>query len=297
MILVTGGTGFVGGRFIARQLAARRSVRALIRPGRKIPFQHALLEWCVGELADRDSLARCLGGVRTVVHLAALIGSPDEALNREINAESTRTLLQLCRLNAVTRFVLMSAAAASYRHPNAYGRSKRHAEEIVAASGIDYAIVRAPLIVGPESQEWRRFVAYLRKLPGLLPVFGDGQAIKRPVCIDDVVTALERITAREPLGNRIWEVAGPEPLTFDQLIDLTAAKLCMHKRKLHIPLGAALTLAWVAELLLGARAPLTRDIVHGVNENADLDPSSSWAELGLEPVPLGAAIEKALQAN
>ena len=295
MILVTGAAGFVGRRFIDRQLAAGQRIRALIRPGRTIPFRHDLVDWREGDITDRESLVGCFAGVRTVVHLAALVASPDEALNQKINAEGTRTLLQLCRLNRVDRFVFMSAAAAKFRRSNAYGRSKRRAEEIVAASGLDFAIVRAPLIIGRGSEEWTRFVDYLRKVPGFVPVFGDGKAIKQPIDIDDLVTALGHIVAREPLGGRIWEVGGPERLMLDELIDLTCAKLGLRKRKTHIPLGVSLALARAAELALGARSPITRDIVHGVNAHAALDAGPLFAELGLSCRPVGAAIENALQ--
>jgi NADH dehydrogenase len=293
VILVTGATGFVGRRFVTRQLAAGRHVRALVRPQREIPFRHALLDWRAGDITDRDSLAPCFAGVRTVVHLAALVASPDEALNEKVNAEGTRTLLQLSRLNRVDRFVFMSAAAAKFRRTNAYGRSKRRAEEIVAGSGLDYAIVRAPLIIGPGGEEWTRFVDYLRKVPGLVPVFGDGKAIKQPIHVDDLVTALERIVAREPLGNRIWEVPGPDRITLDRFIDLTGEKLGLRKRKVHIPLTASLALARIAEALLGPRSPLTRDIVHGINADVDFD-AACLAELGLSPAAVGVAIEQAL---
>src|SRR5882672_10486440 len=240
-----------------------------MRAGTPPPFQHNLLEWREADITDRSSLSHCFGGVETVVHLAAILANADQELNQSINAEGTRTLIQLCRLNGVNRFIFMSAAAAKFSRTNAYGQSKRKAEEIVADSGIEYAILRAPLILGRGSKEWERFVDFLRKCPGIIPVFGDGKAIKRQVYIEDAVAALAKIAARIPLGNRIWEVACPEKPTLNELIDLICGRLGAPKRKVHIPLRLSLGLASMAELVLGSRSPVTCDIILGLCESVD----------------------------
>jgi nucleoside-diphosphate-sugar epimerase len=295
MIFVTGGTGFVGQRFIARQLAAGQKIRALIRAGKKPPLLHPQLEWVVGDMADRDSLAQAMNGIETVVHLAAILANPDEAVNEAINAEGTRTLIQLCRINGTGRFILMSAAAVKFKQSNAYGRSKKRAEEITISSGLDYAILRAPLIIGPGSEEWSRFVDYICKIPAIIPVFGDGQAVKCPVYIDDILDALDALLARPQLGSRIWEVACREAITLDGLIDATCARLGVRKYKLHIPLQVSLWLAGFAEMLLGGRAPVTRDIIRGINEDVHFDIQPALQELRIDPRSVAESIALSLE--
>jgi NADH dehydrogenase len=294
MILVTGAAGFVGRTLIERLLSQGAKVRGLDLPGRAAPLSHPALSWQTGDVTDRSSLEPAFAGIDTVVHFAAVVANPDEAVNQAVNIEGTRTLVQLCRVNGVRRFVFMSAAAAKFVSKNAYGRSKRQAEEIVAASGLEHAIVRTPLIIGRGGEEWNRFVDFVGKLPGVVPVFGDGTAIKRPVYIDDVVDGLANLLARPALGDRIWEIACREPVSLDGLIDATLAKLGLPKRKLHIPLPVSLGLAGLAEAILGHRSPVTRDIILGLNENVDFDVEDSLATLGISPRTVEEAIAASL---
>ena len=296
MMLVTGAAGFVGQRFVLRQAMAGQAVRTLKRPGKPAPVQHSLIEWHDGDVTNRNDLDACFDGIDTVVHLAALLSSPDEAANQEVNAESTRTLVQLCRVHKVERFVLMSAAAAGFKCTNAYGRSKRRAEQIVAASGLDYAILRVPLLVGKGSAEWERFIDYLGKIPGVVPVFGDGQAIKCPLYIDDAVQALSAITIRNQLGAHLWEVACRDRLTLDQMIDMVLTELRQRKHKMHVPLGLSLLLAGMAEKILGNKLPLTKDIILGMNQDVAFDVETSCQALSLNPRSAREAIAMALRA-
>lgn len=294
MILVTGANGFVGSRFVSKLLENGKPVCGLIRAGKQPSQNHALLRWHSGDINDRASLAGCMDGVDTVVHLAALLSHADEAMNQHVNAEGTRTLIQLCRLHGVKRFVLMSAAAATYQHTNAYGRSKQKAEEIVRNSGLDYTILRIPLVIGRGSPEWSRFVDYICKLPNIIPVFGPGTAIKCPIYIDDVISALMAIVERPQLGNHVWEVACKESITLNELIDITCNRLNLHKTKVHVPLNVSLLLACIAETLLGNKSPITRDITRGMNEDVRFDTEAAYRELRLTPKSLVDAIAASL---
>lgn len=288
MIFVTGASGFVGRHLIAKQVAMGRHVRGLMRAGKPPPYQHPLLDWRLGDVTRRDDITPCFAGVETVVHLAAVLSQADEDINQAVNAESTRTMMQLCRVHGVKRFVLMSAAAATFKNTNAYGRSKRKAEEILAESGLDYSIIRVPLIVGRGSEEWTRFIDYIKKIPGIVPVFGDGKAIKCPIYIDDVVDALGAVLDRSLLGQTVWEVACQDQITLDALIDLTMAQLGLTKTKIHIPQSVSMVIAGCAEMLLGARSPMTRDVVVGINQDVLFDVQA--AKTGLQINPRSAAL-------
>lgn len=293
MILVTGAAGFVGRNLIERLLAKGETVRGLILPGQTAPLTHANLSWHTGDITDRASLETAFPGVKTVVHLAAVVANPDVSINQTVNVEGTRTLTQLCRVHGAERFIFMSAAAAKFKSKNAYGRSKRQAEEVVAASGLEHAIVRTPLIIGHGGEEWDRFVDFVNKIPGMVPVFGDGTAVKRPVFIGDVVDALERLLERRPLGDRIWEIACREPVSLDGLIDATLAGLGRSKAKIHVPLPLSMLLAGLAETILGRKSPVTRDIILGLNENVEFEVEDSLTTLGINPV----AVDKAIAAS
>jgi NADH dehydrogenase len=293
MIFVTGAAGFVGRNLAARLLDKGIKVRGLILAGETPPIEHPGLEWREGDVCEKSSLESCFEGVSAVVHLAAVVANPDESVNRAVNVEGTRNLLDLAKAKGVGRFLFMSAAAAKFKSKNAYGKSKREAEKAVAASGLDYANLRIPLIIGRGGEEFDRFVDYVGKFPLFVPVFGDGTAQKRPIFIDDVVTAVERLLEGPALGGRTYEIACREKVTLDQLIDETLKAHGQRKAKLHVPLGLSLVLAGIVETILGSRSPITRDIVLGLNEDVEFDVEESLERLGLNPLTVEESLFRA----
>lgn len=285
-VLVTGANGFVGRNLLPELVNAGYDIRALIIPN-ETPFSvHLPVTWIEGDIRDLDAMRRALETCGSVVHLAGLVANPDPVANHQLNTEATESLLSLSRETGCGRFLFMSAAAAKFIHPNAYGQSKRAAEDIVAKNGIDWAVLRAPLIIGEGSEEFDRFVELVKKIPFIVPIFGRGETIKRPVAISDVIEALMAIIDRNKMGNRIYEIACPEAITLDGFVDAILNHEGLRKRKIHVPYGLSLFMAHIAEVLLGQRAPVTRDIIRGLNENVLFDIDDTVATLELNPKSL-----------
>lgn len=90
-ILVTGGTGLVGSRLLKRLVEAGVECRALVRAGKKLPAGVTPVE---GDILDPASLAKAVKGVSAIVHLAAVLRTPDTDLIWRVNLEGTRSLMQ-----------------------------------------------------------------------------------------------------------------------------------------------------------------------------------------------------------
>ena len=148
--LLTGATGFIGGRLAARLAGEGRAMRCLVRAGSDTAHLRELgLELAVGEMRDTDSLRQAARGCESVVHCAALVS--DWASVREIraiNVAGTASLLAAAREAGARRFVLLSSTDI-YGHPgtsavdesraparfaNWYARSKLEAERLVDVS-------------------------------------------------------------------------------------------------------------------------------------------------------------------
>lgn len=164
-ILITGATGNVGTRLLPRLVAAGFDCRALIRAGKQslLPAGVASVE---GDILDADSLPRALDGVTGVVHLAALLRSPDADAIRQVNVEGTRNLLAVTRTDAPdARFVL---ASTSLVYPDdlpcpgredmelapvaPYPASKIVAERDVRESGLTWSVLRFGFVYGDGDQ-------------------------------------------------------------------------------------------------------------------------------------------------
>ena len=294
MIYLTGASGFVGRNLLPAILDSGYQVRALLLPDELAPLAHSRLQWVHGDVRHQDSLSGHLNDIDIVIHNAGIVASADETLNHEINYLGTRNILELAGQGSIRKFIYVSAAAVKFKSLNAYGRSKKRAEECVMASGLPYAILRLPLIIGPGGQEFEQFVKYVKALPWLVPVFGNGQAIKRPVYIDDAVQAVIALIKAPGAPNRIYEVSCREKLTLDQFIEAICQRLGQKKRKIHIPLGLALLLAKTAELIFGDKSPITKDILKGLNEDVEFEVEPSLAEMHLQPLSVAEALQKAI---
>ncbi|HET9810374.1 MAG TPA: NAD-dependent epimerase/dehydratase family protein [Sphingomicrobium sp.] len=193
-IAVTGGTGFVGGRFLERALAAEHDLRALTRTRRQ-PMPS--IEWIDGSLSDADSLRRLVTNADSIVHIAGVINARDPAGFERGNVEGTLAMLAAATAAGVTRFVHVSSLAAREPKLSRYGASKAKAEELVAGSGLDWAIVRPPAVYGPGDRETLELFRMARHRLMLLPPRGHVSLLH----VDDLARLLLVLAERpEPAG-------------------------------------------------------------------------------------------------
>lgn len=149
-IAVTGGTGFVGQAVIEEACRRGTPLRALAR--REQPACEGV-EWVPGDLADRAALTRLVAGAEAVLHIAGVVNTPDPTGFHLGNVAGTEALVEAAHAVGVRRFVFVSSLAAREPGLSAYGKSKRHAEEAVQTSGLDWTVVRPPAIYGPRDRE------------------------------------------------------------------------------------------------------------------------------------------------
>ncbi len=149
-VAVTGATGFVGQALLDKAAAQGIAIRALAR---REQAPRGGVEWVSGDLADGAALARLVEGARAVLHIAGVVNAPDREGFHTGNVDGTEALVAAASNAKVERFVFVSSLAAREPGLSAYGRSKRHAEEIVQTSQLDWTIVRPPAIYGPRDRE------------------------------------------------------------------------------------------------------------------------------------------------
>jgi uncharacterized protein YbjT (DUF2867 family) len=149
-LAVTGGTGFVGSHLLRVALAEGYDVRALTR-GWKPPEDD--VAWVDGALDRPDTLIKLADGADAIVHVAGALNAPDRATFEAVNAAGTAAMIDAARKAGVRRFVHISSLTAREPDLSDYGSSKAKSERLVAASGLDWTIIRPPAIYGPGDRE------------------------------------------------------------------------------------------------------------------------------------------------
>jgi uncharacterized protein YbjT (DUF2867 family) len=257
-VLVTGGTGFVGGHVVQALRADDRPVRALVREPRKGTQIAGLgAELVGGDVTDPQSLRAALVGCDAVVHLVAIRrGSPAEF--ERVMSQATRDLVAAAREAGVRRFVLMSAAGTSEQTAAAvpYFRAKWQMEQAVRESGLEHVIFRPSFVFGRDGGVLPLFVRQVRYSP-VTPVIGSGLNRVQPIWVDDVASFFAAAIDKPEAANRVFELGGPDVVSWNELYARIAKVLGKRRRRLNIPSGLLSAGAGLTERLPGA--PVTRD--------------------------------------
>lgn len=167
-LAVTGGTGFVGQHLLRMARGQDYEVRALTR-GWKPPEED--VTWVDGALDRPESLVKLCGGADAVIHIAGLISGTRSAFDA-VNAGGTAAMIDAARQAGVRRFIHISSLAAREPELSDYGRSKAKSERLVAASGLEWTIIRPPAVYGPGDRETLELFKMARRGIVALPPAG-----------------------------------------------------------------------------------------------------------------------------
>ncbi len=287
MILVTGGTGFVGGHVAhelrGRDLAVRCLVRDLRRGAKLAAWGCELAE---GDVTDPESLREAVAGVDTVIHLVAIRQGQREQFRR-IMVEGTRDLLAAARAAGVRRFVHMSALGTSEETKDLvpYYGAKWENEQQVQGSGIPCVIFRPSFVFGPDGGILPTFVK-LAKLTPVTPIIGSGRQRIQPIWADDLAKYFAEAVERDDVVGRVFELGGPDVVSWNEFWERLKRIRGIRRPSLHIPVGLMRVNALLTERLPGD-IPLTRDLLkmleHGDNVVSD-EAAVSTFKLPLLPV-------------
>ncbi|HSC73285.1 MAG TPA: NAD(P)H-binding protein [Gaiellaceae bacterium] len=261
MILVTGGTGFVGGHVVHELRGRELPVRCLVRDRRKASKLAALgCELVQGDLTDAAVLRRAVEGAEAVVHLVA-IRQGREGDFRRIMVEGTRSLLAAAREAGAGRFVHMSALGTSEQTKDLvpYYRAKWETEELVRDSGTPYVVFRPSFVFGRDGGILPTFVKLARLSP-ITPITGSGRQRIQPIWADDVAAYFCEAATRDDVSGRLYELGGPDAVTWNEFWSRLKRTLGQRRPSLHVPMALMRANALVTERLPG-NIPLTRDLL------------------------------------
>ncbi len=221
MILVTGGTGFIGQALIRHLVEDGRSVRTLLRPSRQTPDLPVgvPVEVAISSISDERSLRTAVVGVETIYHLVGGEWEGVRADLTEVEIEGVKTLIRVARDAGVKRMVYLSHIGADRASAYPVFKVKGIVEEFIRKSEIDYTIIQSGLVYGQNDN----FTTALAKLVTLFPfiflVPGKGDTLVQPIWVEDLVTCLVWALDIDEALNQTLRIGGPEFISIHSVIE------------------------------------------------------------------------------
>ncbi len=270
-VLVTGATGFTGSRVVPLLLQSGYQVRCLTRAtSDRAPLSALTVEWVTGDLSNPESLTSAMRGMDALVNIASFgFGHAD-------------SILRSAKEAGVKRGIFISTTAI-FTQLNAGSKSVRlAAEEAIQASGLDYTILRPTMIYGSERDRnmWR-LIRLLRITP-IMPIFGDGESSQQPIFVDDVAQAVLLALQNDITIGKSYNIAGKDPLTYNQVIDTVASALGKRVWKLHLPYMPIVRALQFTERMK-IRLPIKAEQVLRLNENKAFSYEEAQKDFGFSP--------------
>ena len=271
MILVTGGTGFIGPRVVHALRERDKEVRALVRnPSGKAATTLAAwgAELVRGDMTDRESLRGAVEGSEVVVHLVAIRQGSGEQFRR-VMEDGTRDLVAAAKEAGVKRFVLMSALGTTEETKDLvpYYHAKWQEEQAVSGSGLEHVIFRPSFVFAKDGGILPTF-RRLAKVAPVTPITGSGKQRIQPIWIDDVAAYFAQSVDKPEAANGTFELGGPDAVSWNEFWARLKRALGQRRPSVHVPMALMRANALVTERLPG-NIPLTRDLLtmleHGDN--------------------------------
>ncbi len=301
MILLTGGTGFVGSHVLERLRADGAAVRCLVRPkaGRALDAGSlGATEVVAGDLETGAGVEEALAGVETVIHLAGVTKALRRGEYDDGNVRATANLLlamegSSARLIHVSSLAAIGPSEAANRpvneetepHPlTHYGRSKLEGERLVRAGRPDAVIVRPPVVYGPRDTDVWQILKPIAK--GWSLQMSGGERWFSAIYAGDLAAGLASLAASQAGVGRSYYLAQEAPVSWSGLAACAARIMGVKLRVVRIPPPVALAVGACAEAwaqITGRPGIISREkIAEGLCAAWTCDTGRARAELGFE---------------
>jgi uncharacterized protein YbjT (DUF2867 family) len=274
--LVTGATGYVGGRLVPELLDRGYGVRALARNPDKladIPWRDRV-EVARGDLGDPGSLTEAFDGMDVVYYLVHSMGTSADFVAAE--AESARNVVAAAQRAGVKRLVYLGGLHPSGADLSPHLRSRVAVGEILLDSGIETVVLQAGIVIGSGSASFEMMRHLTNRLPAMTTPKWVHNKIQ-PIAIDDVLHYLAEAATADISTSRTWDIGGPDALEYGDAMQVYAHEAGLRRRLIIAipfltPTIASLWVGLVTPMPTGLARPLIESLeVDAVMDEHDID--------------------------
>lgn len=284
-ILLTGATGFVGGRLLTALEEAQRNVRCLTRDPSKLPGKDAI----EGDVRDRDSLDQALAGCDAAYYLVHSLDSDGDFGDEE--QQGARAFAAAARDAGVGRVVYLGGLAHG-EDLSAHLESRRAVGEILRKT-VPTLELRASVVIGEGSASYDLVRTLVESVPVLaLPDWIGTET--QPIAIDDVVAYLVEALDVPLTESRVYEIGGADRVTYRELIEEYAGVAGLQTPIVELPLPG-FALGRLAELVPD-RAAVWGKLIDGLRVPSAVEDTAALDDFSVRPIGLREALQRAAPA-
>ncbi len=286
-VLLTGASGFVGGALLPA-LAELGPLRCLVRDASRLGQGVRSLA-VEADLSDAESLVPALEGMDEVYYLVHSMEPGGDESFSDRDRVAAENYARMAIKAGVRRTIYLGGVGAD-DDESEHLASRREVEGVLEDASPEFVALRASMIVGAESASFGTLVRIVSRLPVLaLPSWRNRKT--QPVAIDDVVACLVRAREVDP---GIYELAGPDTLTFEEMTEVIADLLGDKHRYVPLPFSSSRLEAAAAAVVTGEDRDLLEPLMAGLDGDLLVDRNHVREAFGIEPTPFAEAAAAAI---
>lgn len=293
LILLTGATGYVGGRLLKRLEAEGHRLRCLVRrPDRLQGIAGPHTELTPGDALKPDTLERALEGVHTAYYLIHSMGSSGAFEDEDRRA--ALNFAQAARSQGVRRIIYLGGLGEEGHQLSAHLKSRQQVGEVLRASGVEVVEFRASIVIGAGSFSFEMLRALVERLPVMVtPKWVSTPA--QPIASDDLIDYLLEALELPEGGSRIFEIGGADKVSYGDCMSEYARQRGLRRLMVPVPVLTP----WLSSLWLGLVTPLYasvgRHLIESIRHPTVARDDTALRAFKVKPKGIREAIDRALE--
>lgn len=264
MILVTGGSGYLGSHIVRKLVGTGKQVRVMVYNSQRAQTEGRLrdlnVDWIEGDVTRPETLPPALEDVEAVVHTVAIAIEKGGRTYEAINYEGTVHMVDAALKAGVGRFINISQLGAAPDLPYRFLASKGQAQEYVARSSLNWTAFRPSVIWGPEDEFANTFARLVPITPIIFPLIGDEESKFQPVWVEDVAASVLASLESDWTFQKEYELGGPEILTLEEIERRTLNAVGTRRTLVRFPTSLLKVIVTLMEKVFPA-PPVTRSLL------------------------------------
>jgi uncharacterized protein YbjT (DUF2867 family) len=296
-ILVTGASGYIGGRLVPQLLAKGYRVRCLARDPNRLQGRNweGPVEVVAGDVLDRDSLVKALGGCGTAYYLVHSMASGTGSF-RERDLQAARNFASAAAEAHVERIIYLGGLGRRSEQLSHHLSSRHEVGDVLRAGSVPTTELRAAMIIGSGSASFEMLRALVSRLPVMIcPRWVSNRT--QPIAIRSVLAYLVGCMESPATAGQVLDIGGPDVLTYKEMMERFAAILGCRRWMIVVPVLTPRLSAYWANLVTPVPASIAFPLIEGLKSETVCENDRIKELVAIEPIGFEDAVRLAMEEH